>query len=476
MVEQRYGRQTPTSSVVLPYTNTLGEEAIELYRQTGKEPQPWQETLVYDIRAVDSDGFFVHSKFGYQVPRRNGKGEILTIVELHDLFSGRKVLHTAHRATTSSSAALRLATLLREMGYVEIQRAKQGETYEKAYVYAKQFGLEKITLLDTGGTVDFRTRTAKGGLGEGFDTLIIDEAQEYTDDQQSSLQYVVSDSMNPQIILCGTPPTMVSSGTVFRKLREECLSGKTEDTGWAEWSVEYMADCNDVDLWYECNPAMGYHFNERKIRAEDKSDELDFNIQRLGYWSKHNLKSVISMAEWSGLKCETTPRLKGKPYVGIKFSALSASLSIACKTEDGKIFFEAVDCQSIRNGNAWMVNFLDKVRPEAIVIDGQGAQNLLKAELEAQKIRNCILPTVKEVVIAHAKFEQLMYAQEICHMDQPSLTQVATNCDKRAIGSGGGFGYRAQFEQMEIGLLESAILAIWQCSEGKEKKKQRISY
>ena len=35
MAAPRFGRQTPTSSVVLPYTNTLGEEAIELYRQTG---------------------------------------------------------------------------------------------------------------------------------------------------------------------------------------------------------------------------------------------------------------------------------------------------------------------------------------------------------------------------------------------------------------------------------------------------------
>ena len=473
---ERYGRQTPTSSVVLPYTNTLGEKAIELYRRTGKEPQPWQEALVYDIRAVDSDGIFVHSKFGYQVPRRNGKGEILTIIELDDLFRGRRVLHTAHRATTSSSAALRLATLLRKMGYKEVQRIKQDETYEKSYIYAKQFGLEKITLVDTGGTVDFRTRTAKGGLGEGFDTLIIDEAQEYTDDQQSSLQYVVTDSMNPQTILCGTPPTLVSSGTVFKNLRNNCLAGKTDTTGWAEWSVEYLSDCNDVDLWYECNPAMGYHLNERKIRDEDKSDELDFNIQRLGYWSKQNLKSVISVTEWSGLKCSTVPQLTGMLYVGIKYSAMSASLSIASRTTDGRIFFEAVDCQSIRNGNDWMVDFLVKVRPKVIVIDGQGSQNLLKEELEAQKIRNIILPTVKEVIIANAKFEQLMFAQDICHMDQPSLTQVATNCEKRSIGSGGGFGYRAQFEQMEIGLLESAILAIWQCSEAKEKKKQRINY
>lgn len=476
MAEPRYGRQTPTSSVVIPYESTLGERAIGLYELTGRKPQEWQEALVYDIRATDTEGLFIHSKFGYEVPRRNGKGEIITIIELDDLFAGRRTLHTAHRTTTSSSASLRLATLLKNMGYQEIQRISRDETYDRAYTYSKQFGLERIRLLDTGGSVDFRTRTAKGGLGEGFDTLIVDEAQEYTDDQQSSLQYVVTDSMNPQTILCGTPPTMVSSGTIFQKLREQCLAGQTEDTGWAEWSTEYLADVNDVDLWYETNPAMGYQLNERKIRAEDKSDELDFNIQRLGYWSKHNLKSEITATEWENIKIKEIPRVSERLFVGIKFTATNASMSVATKTDDGRVFFECIDCQPIRNGNYWMVSTLLKMQPEVIAIDGRGAQDILKAELDENKVKGVILPTVKEVVIANAKFEQMLYAGEICHNDQPSLTQVATNCEKRAIGSGGGFGYKAQFETMEIGLLESAILAIWQCSESKEKKRQRISY
>ena len=476
MAEPRHGRQTPTSSVVIPYESTLGERAVELYKQTGRTPQEWQEALVYDIRATDTEGLFIHTKFGYEVPRRNGKGEIITIIELDDLFAGRRTLHTAHRTTTSSSASLRLATLLKDMGYQEIQRISRDETYEKAYTYSKQFGLERIRLLDTNGTVDFRTRTSVGGLGEGFDTLIVDEAQEYTDDQQNTLQYVVSDSDNPQIILCGTPPTLVSKGTIFPKLREDCLAGKSQDTGWAEWSTEHLADCNDVDLWYECNPAMGYQLNERKIRAEDKRDELDFNIQRLGYWSKHNLKSDITATEWDSIRVSEIPKISGRLFVGVKFTAANASMSVATKTEDGKVFFEAIDCQPIRNGNYWMVSKLLKMRPEAIVIDGRGAQDILKAELEEQKLKGVILPSVKEVVIANAKFEQMLYAGEICHNNQPSLRQVATNCEKRAIGSGGGFGYKAQFDTMEIGLLESAILAIWQCSESKEKKRQRISY
>ena len=52
-----------------------------------------------------------------------------------------------------------------------------------------------------------------------------DEAQEYQDDQESALKYVVTDSHNPQTILCGTPPTPVSSGTVFTKYRKDTLAG-----------------------------------------------------------------------------------------------------------------------------------------------------------------------------------------------------------------------------------------------------------
>lgn len=70
----------------------------------------------------------------------------------------------------------------------------------------RAFGKEHIEL-ENGGKVEFRTRTSKGGLGEGFDLLVIDEAQEYQDDQESALKYVVTDNKNPQTVFCGTPPT-----------------------------------------------------------------------------------------------------------------------------------------------------------------------------------------------------------------------------------------------------------------------------
>lgn len=479
MAETRKGRQTPTQSVTLPYQETKGGAAIEYYNSTGRTAQEWQELLTYDILAVNEDGLWVHTKFGFSIPRRNGKNEIVAIREIYGLMEGEHILHTAHRTTTSSSASRRLAALLSGMGYTEIARQKKGETYNKHFTYSKQMGLECITILgDGGGVCNFRTRSSKGGLGEGFDLLVIDEAQEYTDDQESALKYVVSDSMNPQTIFCGTPPTPVSTGTVFTKLRNNTLAGEMVNTGWAEWSVPEKADIHNRELWYETNPSMGTILTERKVADEIGTDEIDFNIQRLGLWIRYNQKSAISRAEWKELQCEELPKFKGKIFVGVKYGqdGTNVSMSIAVKTTKGKIFIETIDCRPIRATNTWIMAFLRKAYIERVVIDGAAGQDILQKRMKEAKLKKPILPTVKEVIAAHTLFEQALEEQTVCHMGQPSLEQAASNCEKRAIGSSGGFGYRSQRDDIDVSLLESAVLAFWACKEGKEKKTQKISY
>ncbi len=477
--QPRSERQTPTQGITLPYERTHGGDAVALYEQTGRTAQEWQRLLLYDILAENADGLWVHTKFGYSVPRRNGKNEIVAVRELYGLAHSERILHTAHRTTTSSSASRRLAALLDAAGYTEVIRAKKDEVYDKHYTYSKQLGLERITLLGEGGGVcDFRTRSSKGGLGEGFDLLVIDEAQEYTDDQASALKYVVSDSANPQTLFCGTPPTPVSSGTVFLKLRNDALRGDAQNTGWAEWSVERRTDPHDVDAWYETNPSLGTILTERKIADEIGSDDVDFNIQRLGLWLRYNQKSAISQTEWDALRCAALPKLSGKLFAGIKFGrdGENAALAIAVRTNENKIFVEAIDCRPMRAGFGWLLSFLEKAAPAAVVVDGANGQQLLADAMREKKLKAPILPTVKQIIAANAGFEQALFAGNICHMRQPALAQAASNCEKRAIGAGGGFGYRALLEGVAIELLDSVILAHWVCAEQKEKKKQKISY
>ena len=476
--EIRRGRQTPTQSYVLPYKETEGVEALKIYESTGREAQEWQSLLTCDIMAVNEDGLWLHTRFGYEVPRRNGKNEVIGIRELYGLIKGERILHTAHRTTTSHAAFERLITLLDAMGYKEYQRVKKGEEPADGYTAFRQFGLESIKLF-FGGVVNFRTRSSKGGLGEGYDVLIIDEAQEYETDQESALKYVVSDSENPQTIMCGTPPTAVSSGTVFEKFRDKTLSGGNQDSGWAEWSVSEMTDPYDVNAWYECNPSMGIILTERDIIAEIGDDDIDFNIQRLGLWIKYNQKSAINENEWKALQFNDMPDFDSKLSIGIKYSkdGLNVAMGVAVKTTAG-IFVEVLDCRQRREGNDWMLNFIKNVEKQVaqIVVDGQGAQEVFNKDINDWGIKiKPILPTVKEVTTANAQFENAIFEKTLKHGGQPSLKQVVSNCEKRAIGTNGGFGYKAIHPEDEISLMDCIILAHWSAINAKEKKIQKAS-
>ncbi|MCW1004722.1 terminase, partial [Streptococcus anginosus] len=90
---------------------------------------------------------------------------------------------------------------------------------------------------------------------------------------------------------------------------------------------------------------------------------------------------------------------------------------------------------------------------------GASGQGLLAREMKDERLKAPILPTVKEIIHANADWEQGIYQESIQHKGQPSLVQIVTNCEKRNIGSAGGFGYKSQFEDMDVALMDSCILA-----------------
>lgn len=442
-----------------------------MYNKSGRTAQEWQELLCYDIMATNSDGLWTHMKYGWSIPRRNGKSEVLIIRAMYGVSHGERVLYTAHRTTTSHNAWEKIIERLAKAGFIE------GEDFKTT----KQMGLERIEWLSGEGIINFRTRSSKGGLGEGYDLLIIDEAQEYTDDQESALKYVVTDSANPQTLMCGTPPTAVSSGTVFQNYRANVLCGSAEDCGWAEWGVKTLSNAHDPELWYQTNPSLGTILTERKIRSElgKDPDSVDDNIQRLGLWLRYNQKSAISKEEWQAVQTESLPKIKKELFFGVKYAKASGnvSLAVAVKTADDKIFVEAVDCRPTREGNAWIMPFLRNPHAREIVIDGANGQTILEAEMKEAGIKHKpILPKVSEVVEANALFEKNFFAGIITHADQPALEQIVSNCEHRAIGNGGGFGYNSILEGADVSLLEAITLAHWACATAKEKKVQKISY
>ena len=466
---KRYGRQTPTSSHVLPYNKTLGQEAKEIFEKSGRKMIPWQEALLTDIMAVDEDGLWTHTKCGYTVGRRNGKSVSVSARIMWSLEHGEKVIYTAHRTKSSHATWEDIKMMLLESGLQE----------KTDFVSIRADGREEIRMVHTKGYVTFRTRSTLGGLGEGYDLLVIDEAQEYLESQESTLKYLVTASKNGQTIMLGTPPTAQSSGTVFPDFREKVMEDAVKRALWYEWAVPEMSDVRDVDLWYETNPSLGYHLTERAIEDEIGKDEIDFNIQRLGLWIKYNQKSAIDPRDWEDLMEDELPELEGMLCAGIKYGkdGRNAALSIAVKTEDGRILVEAIDCRPVSEGTFWMIDFLREADISFLAIDGNQAKSTLAEDMKDVELK--LKPTflnLQQIKDAAAVFEQAIYRRTMCHMGQPSLKEIAGHCEKRHIGSDGGFGYRSQREDLDICLLDSAMLAHWARLKAKPKKKARVSY
>lgn len=463
MTGGRTGRQEPTTSYVLPYTQTDGALAVELYGLTGRTAMPWQESLCYDILAKNEEGLWVHTRFGYSVPRRNGKGEIIIMRELYGLAVGEKILHTAHLTSTSHSAWERMCSTL--------------DMLKVDYASIKAKGQEYIRL-EKGGEIHFRTRTATGALGEGFDLVVIDEAQEYRTEHQTALKYVVTSSKNPQTIMCGTPPTAVSAGTVFKDFRDQVLSGGAENAGWVEWSVEKLEDPEDRELWYECNPSLGITLTERSVADEvgkTDAERIDFNIQRLGLWLRYSQQAIISRTAWEACEVKKLPAFKGRLAVGIKYNrdGLTVTLAVAAKTASDSVFVEVVGRQPVRIGNGWILDFLTRLGKKncsTVIADGANGIEGLKKDMREAKLPQPEAATVRMVIEANQSFETAIYKKTLEHMGQPSLSAVVTNCDRRAIGSGGGFGWKPINESSDISLMEAAALAHYGAENAREKK------
>jgi hypothetical protein len=202
---------------------------------------------------------------------------------------------------------------------------------------------------------------------------------------------------------------------------------------------------------------------------------MDFLIQRLGLWYENNLKSAISEAEWAELavkKANPTGRL----HVGIKYGkdGTNVAMAVAAKTDKGKVFVSAIDCRPIREGNDWIIGFLKNADFDDVCADGTAAQ-ILQEKLEDLDV-DLIMPTVKEYCNASAIFEQAIESKTIEHEAQPSLDGAATHCDKRLIGTQGGWGYKSLDSEHEVALLDSIVLAHWLCMNEKPKKAMKVWY
>lgn len=489
------GNQKPTYSVIGDYYDSNGEEVAEVFEaEGGASFYPCQKFELTLMLAVDELGAPAATSIGISKPRQNGKSYSARNYAAYKAdFEHKRVLYSAHHSATTHKMFLELLNL-----FENPERYPEFAADVKYIVKAR--GLEGIYFKDwkdddgvmhEGGCIEFQTRTNSGARGGTYSVIIIDEAQELTEDELAAILPTISAAADaddftsmPQIIYLGTPPDDTCRGTVFKGLHDKAhLPEPPKTTWWLEWSIDdakNITDANVIELAYQTNPAMGYRITEKVVMNEYNSMALDkFARERLGWWTPVAVQKVeyaISEKAWDSCASEA-PKPEGKTAYGVKFSPDGSEVALcgAVEDADGITRISMLDRRSTGQGTQWLADWLNERSTKAccVVIDGRNGVDVLIDKIShVWRFKDSIKrPSVKDIIASVSLVTDGLSEHKITwYSKQIDLRDSAVTSTKRPISGGWGFGGENSIP------IEACALALWgvKTSKRNPNKSMRI--
>lgn len=472
------GNQKPTFCKIGDYAYSDGKAVAEMFTEDGGATfYPSQVDELVLMLARNEDGSPAALTIGISIPRQNGKSYSARYYAVYmSDFEHRSVLYSAHHSSTTKKMFDALCNIFEnEVRYPDFVHDVKSITRGRGYegIYFKDWQDENGEWHD-GGCIEFATRTNAGARGGTYSVIIVDEAQELTDDQQEGMLPVISASSDvndaslmPQQIYIGTPPAPSCNGTVFKRMHDTAHLGEG-DTWWLEWGIKDLKEItsdNALDLAYETNPAMGYRIAEKTIQNELEQMSIDgFARERLGYWApilEHTVDMAIDAKKWDACRSDD-PKPEGKTAYGVKFSADGSYVCLcgAVIPTEGKARISFIEAKPTGHGTAWLADWLNERSAKAccVVIDGRNGVDVLVDKIaDKWKVKGSIVrPSAKDVIASVGNLINSLNEQTVTwYSGQEALRESAITAIKRPIGGGWGFGGENSTP------IEAASLALW---------------
>lgn len=473
-MSKEYGQQTPTFQVTGDYHHTLGGECAKLFANYGVQFIPAQRLELDLFLAKTADGEPAAISIGVSRPRQNGKTFASKYFTLWTAFvEGKNVLFSAHNGPRT-----------REMFRECVHFIESNESFSRKLavngIYRAQ-GYEKITLAN-GVEITFNTRTNSGSRGGTHDVIIIDEAQELTQDHQEAIlpTIIAGDKAMPQVIMLGTPPGVKTPGTVFREMHDRAHAGELKEAWWLEWAATEIGDPNDQTRWRECNPMFGYRITARALQnAADTMSAQGFAREHLGWWDAAGVQKVdtlIKRDEWETLLTRA-PRPDGVPSIGVKFTPEGDKVAVAIcvKPDDAKPYLEILESRSTSRGTRWLTEWIleNRAKIALVTIDGTRGERIMQ-QLEDERFPKTGVKRVRpsDMAAAAIMLIEAVQTQGVQVFDQPDLTAAAVNCPRRRIG-GSGFAWETS-DTGDATLIEAVALAYWASMTTKRRPGRKL--
>ena len=468
------GCQEPTFHHCDKYDKTEGEYAYLLSESYDLRPHLWQKSILDDWLAIDDKGKLIHNYCILEVPRQNGKTGVSDPRETWGLIKrGEAILHTAQEFQTAKKAFDRLR---KKFGSRKDDPfAEYPELNALVDHYTTSAG-QMVLDLTNGGHIEFRTRGNNSDMGRGgtFDLVVIDEAQSYTEAQDSALSPLNSaaPSGSPQTILMGTPPlpSAGDKGFIFANAIFNMHNNPEKGSCISEWSSEEVGDVSDRERWYRLNPSLGYQLLEEALAKDVNAMSPDsFAREHLGFMAKrHEVSNIaLDLTAWS--KCKSSePKPEGKTAYGIKFAADGSEVCLcgAVCPKDGKARISLIERRPTGMGIRWLADWLNhRVKIGCcVVIDGRNGVDVLVDRIsDTWRAKNSVIrPRATDMIAATSLLMTELTEQTVTwYAEQEALKDSALSAVRRPISGGWGFGGD------DSAPIEAASLALWGCRNSK---------
>jgi hypothetical protein len=485
--------QAPRLHVAPPADRTFGDLAADLAASYGLAPDPWQRLVLDDWLAQKGDRWSSLT-CGLAVPRQNGKNALLEVRELFGLVGlGERILHTAHEVKTAQKHFRRLKHFF---GSKADDPAAQYPELNALVTSVRSVNGQEAIFLRNGASIEIVARSKNSGRGFTVDVLVMDEAQEMSEDALEALMPTTSAAPlgNPQWIFTGTPPGPHAEGEVFTRVRREATGPKPGATCWHEWSIPGPLSKSNLDdraSWAAVNPALGSRLQLDVIAGERARFSDDgFARERLGLWSDDSGYALVTPGRWAELEVEAAPDGIRSYAVAFSFDDTRVSLGGAVRPAEGPVHVELIDSVSNRRDGG-VVELADWFcegppgeerwrRAAQIALCGRAGASVLHAALRERGVPEKVLwlVTSPQYMTACSMFLDAVRDGSMSHLaGQEPLDRSVTTAEKKTRGQDGAWGWQAP-EGGDETPTEAVTVALWAARTSKRRpgRKAVMSY
>jgi hypothetical protein len=457
----------PALLVLPPAAASLDEAhaAIELWEHYScKTLDPTQKLAVEVMMAQRSDERWAAATTGREMPRQNGKGDEVEVVELWGLVQrAETILHTIHDAVLlATQTQERMAGVLE--GHADLRRR----------VKRKWTGTgQQMIEMHNGGIIWYRTRTGSGGRGVDYiDRLVVDEAQHAVSEQLAAVSPTLLANPNPQTNAMGTAGLAGKSAWWWR-IRRRALTDDPGSFGYVGHTAEKLSllpdgsvhqepvDPSDRSLWPASNPSIvngrgsGMEFFEEEFQNLGADD---FGREHLCIWDPEpgtGGADAIPAAQWELCRDPTAERGPVATYA-IEVDADNTAATIAAS--DGR--FGAV--VEWNRGSKWLPATLKKIlvdKPGAVWLDPNGPAGSLLSDLRDMGIEWNEITARQHAQACGELYAAVVEDQSFRHHGQPVLDIARKQATRKPYGD--AWAWERRKPDQSVSPIAAVTIARW---------------